>query len=78
MKKRIISTILCLALILSSSIVLAATKPLQIKEDKTVKVYIDGVSMKIVNVAITNNSTLMLSTELFTALGVPSKGIIWG
>jgi len=77
MKKRIISTILCLALILSSSVVLAATKPVQIKEDKTVKVYIDGVSMKIVNVAITNNSTLMLSTEFFTALGVPSNGMIW-
>jgi len=77
MKKRILSVILCLALIFSSSMVFAATKPAQIKEDKTVKVYIDGVSMKIINVAITKDSTLMLSTEFFTSLGVPSKGLSW-
>jgi hypothetical protein len=77
MKKKIVSAILCMALIFSSSMVFAASQTVQIKEDKTVKVYIDGVSMKIVNVAIIKDSTLMLSTEFFTSLGVPSKGLSW-
>jgi hypothetical protein len=48
-----------------------------VKEDKTVKVVIDGVSMKISSAAIINDSALMLSTEYFTALGIPSKGLTW-
>jgi hypothetical protein len=74
--KKIIALLLCAALIFNCGIVMAAQAP-SVQEDKTVKVFIDGASLKISNVAVIKDKKLMLSGELFSGLGISTKNQVW-
>lgn len=77
MKKKILALLLCLSLVFSSGVAMAATQTTTVKEDKTAKIFVDGVALKNTNVLILNNGTPMLSTELFKAIGVSEKNQVW-
>lgn len=77
MLKKIVATLLSLVLIFNCGAAMAATQTSVIKEDKTAKVIIDGTLLKTVGVPIIKDKKMMLSTEVFTALGVSTKNQVW-
>ncbi|EPR12156.1 copper amine oxidase N-terminal domain-containing protein [Ruminiclostridium papyrosolvens] len=74
--KKIIAVLLCIMLLLNTGIVMAAQTS-SVQEDKAAKIIIDGVPLKLSNVAIIKDKKLMLSTEVFTGLGVAKTGQVW-
>ncbi|AEY67067.1 stalk domain-containing protein [Clostridium sp. BNL1100] len=73
--KKIIAVLLCIMLLLNTGIVMAATSSVQ--EDKAAKIIIDGVPLKLDNVAVIKDKKLMLSTEIFTGLGIAKTSQVW-
>ncbi len=74
--KKIIAVLLCIMLLLNSGIVMAAQNG-SVQEDKAAKIIIDGVPLKLSNVAVIKDKKLMLSTEIFNGLGVAKAGQVW-
>ncbi len=77
MAKKILIFILSMALVLNSAIVFAAQPASAVKEDKTAKVFIDGVAFKSAATLLLKDGTPMLSTDYFTALGITAKNQVW-
>ncbi len=74
--KKIIAVLLCIMLMLNTGIVMAAQTS-SVQEDKTAKIIIDGVPLKLSNVAVIKDKKLMLSTEIFNGLGIAKTGQVW-
>lgn len=74
--KKIIAVLLCAILTFNSGIIMAAQTS-SVTEDKTAKVVIDGIPLKLANVAVIKDKKLMLSTEIFTGLGVAKSSQVW-
>lgn len=74
--KKIIAVLLCAVLLLNCGVALAAQAP-SVQEDKLVRVVIDGTPLNISNVAVIKDKKLMLSTEIFSGLGISKSGQVW-
>ncbi len=74
--KKIIAVLLCIMLLLNTGIVMAAQTS-SVQEDKTAKIIIDGVPLKLSNVAVIKDKKLMMSTEIFSGLGIAKTGQVW-
>ncbi len=74
--KKIIAVLLCIMLLLNTGIVMAAQTS-SVQEDKTAKIIIDGAPLKLSNVAVIKDKKLMVSTEIFSGLGIAKTGQVW-
>lgn len=74
--KKIIAVLLCIMLLLNTGIVMAAQTS-SVQEDKAAKIIIDGVPLKLSNVAVIKDKKLMLSTEIFSGLGIAKTSQVW-
>ncbi len=74
--KKIIAVLLCFMMLLNTGVVMAAQTS-SVQEDKAAKIIIDGVPLKLDNVAVIKDKKLMLSTEIFTGLGIAKTSQVW-
>ena len=77
MKKVLLALFLSIAVIFNFGVVNAAQSTDTVKEDKTARIFINGVQFKNSSVLILKNGTPMLAAEYFTALGINTKNQVW-